>query len=429
MVKRVLQSKLFRDNSIFFIGSIIAAFFNYLLYPVLSRIVDVTSFGEVQVLVSFSVQLTMFFEASKVTIVNVIANEENTHKATVFMQNMERLMMQIGLVGVVAGLLAAPILQDFLQFRSPVPIILLTTALIGNILRGSRSAYIRGKSDFSYTSIIEIVGAACRVVAAAALGALFGTSGAIIGIAIALAIATILSAHYTQKLGLELPLRHYLKISYTLKQTSKKFLKKHIGYMLLVGVIAIMVPTLVSLDSVMVKHYFSPETAGFYAGVSTIARTIFFLTTSVTAVLLSSIKLKASHKDNLKTYVGSVGLIIALGTSGLACFYLMPELIVKIMIGSDYAPYAYLLPPLGLVLLGISLINLIFAYHLAVRDFTIAIIAMSGSVFTILLLISNHDSLEAIIDGMKAGVGSLLAASLLWTIWWNLQRKQKNVFE
>lgn len=78
-----------RNNVIFFLGSGFIAFLNYLYHPIMSRLMPVERFGEVQTIFSFvflsGIILTVFYRI----VLHIVANSstENT-----FMHNINRLI-------------------------------------------------------------------------------------------------------------------------------------------------------------------------------------------------------------------------------------------------------------------------------------------------------------------------------------------------
>jgi len=174
-------------------------------------------------------------------------------------------------------------------------------------------------------------------------------------------------------------------------------------------VVSLVITTLFSLDILVVKHYFSAEIAGAYAGISTIARIIFFLTASVAAVLLSSVKLEAAAATNRRLLYKSCLLQGVLGGSVLLVFAVLPHQVIQLLIGSRYLVYANLLPGLSLAIFLFAAMNLIFAYDLALRRWSVAVVALVGAVCTWIALAYHHATPAAVIQSLLIGAGALIA--------------------
>jgi O-antigen/teichoic acid export membrane protein len=131
-------------------------------------------------------------------------------------------------------------------------------------------------------------------------------------------------------------------------------LKRELRYGLLVFCGTSFVTLFSFADVVIVKSLFSPEAAGLYSGVATIARIIFFLTGSIAMVLLPNVKLSAPAAANLRLLRNSFLLLLLLGGSALGFFALFPSFTIGLLIGSRYLGQAGLLPWLGLLLFVVS---------------------------------------------------------------------------
>ncbi len=61
-----LKERIFlRHNAIFWSASLFVSFLNYLYYPVLGRLLDPTSFGETQTIISIFTQVDRFLSGIK----------------------------------------------------------------------------------------------------------------------------------------------------------------------------------------------------------------------------------------------------------------------------------------------------------------------------------------------------------------------------
>ena len=77
IVRPLSTSAFLRHNAIFFVGAVAVGALNYLYYPILGRMLNIESFGEVQTLVSLFVQLQIFLTVMSQVTVNVVANYED----------------------------------------------------------------------------------------------------------------------------------------------------------------------------------------------------------------------------------------------------------------------------------------------------------------------------------------------------------------
>jgi O-antigen/teichoic acid export membrane protein len=198
--------------------------------------------------------------------------------------------------------------------------------------------------------------------------------------------------------------RRELKLSLRQPIIFNKALREEFKYGGLILATTGFITFLYTADMVFVKHYFSPELAGFYGGVATIARVVFFVTGSVTAVLIASVKIKESFRNNFRVLLKGLIIISLIGLGATGVFVLFPELVIKLMIGQRYLPYAYLLPKMAIVLFLVSLTNLLMMFFLALRKYFVVWISVAGTLIISLTSVLNHGSLIQIVNNFLTGV-------------------------
>ncbi len=425
LVKNITASKLLKNNAVFFVGAVATGALNYALYPAISRFVSVQEFGEIQVLLSIILQLSIIFNIVRIFVISVVSNEEDDTKNAVFLLALERTLLIGGIALSALFLALAPLLKDFLQFKSITPFIPLALSYLVNFQFTTRIGYIHAKKDFVKTSLLQSYQAGSKLffaVTATALG--FGVGGVMWAIAIATGTLLLLTRKTSKDLGLSTP-----KTKKFIEFSQLKILSQHKNYLLLVGVVAGCMAFLLSIDSIIVKSQFDPETAGQYAAIAVVARTIFFITASVSGVLLASIKLTNSLTDNARTFLVSVALVMAAGLACLGAIALFPDQIVTKLIGAEFGEYSPLLVQLSAAVLCISFVNLVLYYHLALRDYWISVVAIAGSTITLLFVLLNHDTLELLVSSFLVGTASYMALAIVWSLGWHLKRHRHQINE
>lgn len=402
MIRNLLSDKFFRDNAVFFIGSMVIAVLNYLYHPVLSRMMSVEEFGEVQAILSLTYLTGILLTAFGTVAVNIAANHGNhmddAHRSS--LSQMYRLA--VFLVGSFAlGILAvSPYLKEQLQFDSVLPFLPLVLILLLGIPYTFYSSYLRGVGRFGDVSISGILMAGGKLTFGFLLVAVgLGVFGAILALALANILAQVYVQIRSRKLG-RLSLRE--KISFS------GMFRGELSYGGLVLVALGYITFLYASDVIAVKYFFDPEAAGIYSGIATVARIIFFVTGSVSAVLLSAIKLDASREDNLAVLKKAFAIVLFLGMGTLLVFVLFSSSVVTILVGGRYAVAAELLPLAGLYIFLVSLVNLWYTYYLALRDRRIILVSAVSVSVTIGLLAFNHGSIPAILTDYALGTATAL---------------------
>jgi O-antigen/teichoic acid export membrane protein len=341
--------------------------------------------------------------------VNIVANYQDDKTRDRMILELEKLAVLIsgGLLLVTA--VSGPMLQHFFHFDSSWPFVALALAVAVTVPLTFRNAFLRGKRYFGLVSLAGILAAGGDLVLSI-IFVLFGwsTTGAIAGLVVAQFLAFWYAAYNAKRFGFSEAFRNVFK------RPDIRFVLPELKYAALVLVGSLTVTGLYSIDALAIKHFFDAHTAGLYAGVSTIARIIFFLTASIAQVLMPSIKLHHSVKTNQQTLLKSFILLTVIGGGTLLAFTILPDLIIKTLMGATYLPFADLLPRLSLALFIISLLNLFIMYHMALRRYMIMPITIAGVAVTCTLLSLSHETLQQVINSLLYGGTATLVFMGVW---------------
>ncbi len=419
-LKLLSRDKFLKNNFILFCGSLIVAVLNYLYHPVLARMMSVEEFGEVQTLISLFMQLAIIVGIFRIIVINIVSNQKTREdsRETILMLYKIAFCVTLALSSLLIA--CSPLLKSFFNFNSLYPFISLALIIILGFILSFQGAILQGNHKFKTISINQIILSSGRLVFAAILVYLGWSSfGAIFGIAIAQGIAFLYVISKTKQL--------FDFSGWNIKIDWRK-MKKELKFGSLILTVSLCVTFLFTADVMIVKHYFSGEITGFYSGIAVIARIIFFVTGSIFGVLLPAVKLKDKNGNNSKILKKSLFLIFGLGGSTLIVFSLFPEFIINTMIGNRYLAYAHLLPRLSLLLFLTSVINLLFYYLLALRNFSIAPIAITGVFTAIIASFLNHGTLQSIINNFLLSaiiIMGLLGMLFIDRMGWRIVRKSK----
>ncbi len=407
LLQRVRQSAFLRYNAVSFAGAMGIAFLNYLYYPVLGRLMNPADFGEVQTIISLFLQTVVFLGVFGLVTVGVVTKYEDHDIQNRLIAELEKLALMLAVVLLAILLLFGRQFADFLQFADAWPFLALVAALLLSVPGAFRNAFMQGRRQFAALSRAGILAASAKLVFAVIFVLLGGRAfGALFGLVMAQLIALAYTTSVVRRLGWRRP-ADFKRFSLP----DLALLKPELRYGLLVLVTTLSMNLLLTLDIIVVKHLFDPTEAGLYAGIATIARIIYFATGPMAIVLLPSVRLAQPADQNSRLLLQSLGLFGVVGGGALAVFTLAPELVIRVMIGAKYLPYAYLLPRLGLAIFLVSLANLLSYYYLALRRPFIGAIGVASVLTTGALLMLNHSTLINVVNGLIGG--SCLAIVLI----------------
>jgi O-antigen/teichoic acid export membrane protein len=216
----------------------------------------------------------------------------------------------------------------------------------------------------------------------------------VVGVMVAYILAQTLTLLYLiRKTKKDFPnLRESVKFAkeHSLAQSQKLTIKKELIYGGAIVVLLFLITLLYSFDVVVARLFLSPENAGLYSGISAIARIVYFITASVSGVLIATVKLREERGKSLRVLVNSFGAVVLVGGAIALAFAVLPGLFVKILLGSGYVSVAYLLPMTGLLMLICSFNNLLVCFQIAKRQYKAIIATTIGILVLVILLAFRH---------------------------------------
>ena len=387
------------------------AFINYLYYPLVGRLLPNAAFGELQVIISSFLQLSIILAVLTNVSVNIYVNGNLNKKSRATVSEIERISLYGGFaILLIICLLAAP-LGGLLKFSSPFPFIAIAIAFVIAIPSTFRNAYLQANKKFAAISLNSFIGSSSKILFSAILVLVaLHTFGAVLGIALSGAVGLFLSNRQAVKAG-------YKTSEESLRRRKPDFslIRPELPYAIFILFMSLLTTLQISIDVTLIKYFLPPETAGNYAAIATIARIIYFLTGSVLTVMLSSLSRYKLIKDNLRTLLSSTGLITVLGGAATLFFVFLPTFTVHLLFGSRYDSLAHYLPLLATAVFIGSLLNLFVTYHSALRHYFALTFLILGSLSTLTFVIINTKTIEHIVTGLLLGSGVALVGLIAFT--------------
>jgi O-antigen/teichoic acid export membrane protein len=376
-IRNTYQSDFFRHNVVFFIGSLVVAVLNYLYHPIISRLLSVEEFGEVQVLFSILAQVSIPLSIGSLMALNLFANKHTEHSTEV---KQVSLLMAYVTGGIALALIFfAPALRESLTLSSSVGIVLVAFAVLLSFFSLFAQSGLQATHRFGQVSAVNALTAGGKLLGAFALVSVgYGVYGAMGGFIIANCIALVYAWHVAP---------NFRSIPTFGRLTLTPELRRELRYGLVVLAGTGYITFMTTADTVFVKYFFDPETAGYYAGVSIVARIIFFGTSSIAGVLLAHVALRATRSENLRVLTQGLALTALLGGIGVALFSAFPHFITRLFLGQTYDTMAHLLPALALMVCIVSLTNVCVSYSIALRDTTLITVSILGIISTGILMV------------------------------------------
>jgi O-antigen/teichoic acid export membrane protein len=399
-----------RRYFVFFAGSMLVAVINYLYHPVMGRLLSPADFGEVQVFLSLILQTGVIFGTFSIVAINITANVENETERNTLLYALQRICFAIITSLSVLMVVFMKDLNKFFNLDSDYLLYILILSLPFSLLYTFRNAFVQGKSNFTQVSTGQIVGASSKLLISGALVLLgLGVFGAVLGIVISTAVALLYLIWLTHS---NFPFWQSKTLNVIFLHKS---IKPEIIFGMLVFASSMLVTLLYTSDVLIVKRFFSAEEAGLYSGISAIGKIVFFVIAPVSAILVSSIKIKQTFIENWYALKKALLITGVIGSATLFTFYFFSALITKTMLGGAYSTFAHYLPTVGLVMFLAGLMNVLILYFLALRRYFLIILSLGGVAGLVWVFYIGHETIEIILRNLI--IGLLLIIGILITVY------------
>lgn len=329
---------------------------NYLFHVIISRLLGPSDYGALTALLSAFLILSIPAGAVQVTIARMVAARgEDRQSAGGLLASANR---QIAFLGIgVAVLIAAlsPVIAGFLHLPSMVAALMLAAYAVPTFPAAVFQGGLQGSLRFNRLAVAVVASTLARIVVGLMFVNLgFGVTGAAAASVVAQLLLACLSWALLKPLVPSLAVRDRVPV---LKECAWSA----------VGLTGFWV--MVSLDTIMARHYLSRYDSGLYGAAATLSHLVLFAPGAIAIVALPKFAALAKDRRRLReSVVGTATLVLFIGAVAALGIGVLPELAIRILFGASYvdaAPMVRLLAA-SMVLLGMATIFLY--YHLAVRS-------------------------------------------------------------
>lgn len=395
-IHNLLKIDLVKHNLIFLVGTLAISFFNYLYYPIIGRLVSVSDFGEIQAIIAIFMQLGIILTAFGYVAINIINNTKNRSESEGLIIRLEQLTLILCVVIFTIICLSSFVLKTTLQFKSVIPLIMVGFLIVLNVPSTSRTYFLQGLRRLKEVSISGVIFAAGKLLLTVIL-ILIGLNvfAVMIGYILAQA-ATLLYLLYRTN-GQFTGLKASFLIRFQHLTLRKQDIRSEVIYGLAILVLLSGLTLLYSSDSIAVRLFFSPTDSGMYSAISAVSKIVYFVTASVAGVLIATIRMRDTHKANVKILKRSFAIISVVGGLVTLGFAVFPSFFMVMLFGAKYTGEAFLLPLLSIVMLLCSYNNLMVCYEIALRRFKAIYFMASSVVLLAVLLLLFHDTFKHVI--------------------------------
>ncbi|MAF51007.1 MAG: hypothetical protein CMH64_02850 [Nanoarchaeota archaeon] len=398
---------LIKDNLILFSAIAFTNLFNYVYRFYVGRSLGPADFGVFEVLISIIYIIVIPLMAIQTSLSKFVAEfkvkEEKEKLAYLFSKSIKHM----GLVGFFIGIVflaISPLLSNFLNISRIGPFVIIGIFMIFNFLVPVFRGFLQGLQSFKLLGLSFILEGMTKIVVGIPLIYLgFRLNGAVLGFILGFVFPLLIIFYFINKL--------FVKVKEKF-DTSKIY-----KYSFPVLLMLISLTAFYTLDVILVKKFFNPVDAGYYAALSLFGKIIFFSSMSISMVMFPKVSELASQNKNTKSLLFK-SLIIAfgIGVVGSLFYFFIPKFIINLIFGQEYLVISNLLGLFGIVMLIYSLSYVLSFYNIALHRTNFLYLLGFFNLLEIVLISLFHDSIVQIVGILIIVMLLLFFSMIIYTI-------------
>ena len=391
-MRKLIRNPLISGSIILVFGSFFANFFSFIFSVVMGRMLAPADFGTLS---SINAVITLpTIVANAITpLVIILAGTYFAQKQYDQIRGLyfklSKLFFVIAIVVCVAFLFLIPQINSFFHINDNYLLILTDLIIFLSIMIAVNNSFIQAKLAFRFYVLILCSATIIKLIFAwIFVSAGFNVIGGVAGIFLGTLIPYLISF---------IPLKFVFnnKIMSTPKIDTKIFITYGIPAML----VSLGLSGFIINDLILVKHYFSPEATGLYAGLSLMGRIIFFISAPITGAMFPIIVQQHARKEKFTgTFLLALFLILLSSLTMTVFYTLFPKFSILFVLKKQ--EYLGIIPHLTFFSIFItvySLVSIIGNFYLSIKKTKIAIPVIISSLLQIILIIFFHQAITQII--------------------------------
>lgn len=407
-VKQALRGDFLRDSAIVFGSTMAVNVLNYAIHFILSRKLGVVEYGTFASLMSAMAILGIPASFMMMVVVKFVAEFHALDDRAKIRVISQRVLL-------LGGLFAGAVLVLALAFRNAAAaylhlphaasIVAASVTLAFALLLPAVRGVLQGTQDFralAFSMCLEAVGKIGLAVALAYAG--FGVPGVFAGYAIASALAMLYTYAAVRTHWDDQPTR--------LAIDTRRLMQTTGGVVLGTSAITVMG----FIDVPLVKHFFDAHEAGLYGAISVCGKMLFFVVSFIPTLVLPKAAQRAAH-GRAPGAVLSQGLLLTLAFAafGLAVFYFVPTVVVRVTYGAAFLPAAKYIFTYGVAMSLLAAANVIVSYKIGLHRYNFVLPLVVMAILEPAAINFFHASLGQVIFVLLAGNACAFALCLIGT--------------
>lgn len=386
------------SNKGFLIGAMIVGnFLNFVFNAFLGRVL---SFGELNVVIFVNTLwfiMTIFVGGFASTTNHrtayLLASQGKGAMWAFFQKNLRAALVVV--LGVALMWIAtAPLIAPFFKVESIWTLLLFTPAIVFGFLSYAFQGFLKGSLRFFWAAVVMLIEAISKLMLAISFVYFGHEEWVYLAIPFSLVIAALGGGIVIWNMRSKVALAHIKE-----KAAVKGVVDFHFKFFFSSMAASVSTILFLSIDVLLVKHFFDDGQAGQYALLSLVGKMIYFLGALPMAFMMTFVSLKEGSKQDshriLWTIFSAVLILVSLGVLAFGVFGFITA---PILFGDKAFAVAEWLPVYTLAIALFTLSNVIVIYHLAKRHYLFSFVSLMLSLGMVFWMWADHDQFSDIVE-------------------------------
>lgn len=409
-IRSLLSNNNLVNTVIIAIGTFIGSFFSYLLQFLLGRYLSVVDYGSFSALLSLSNLLGVFASVFAVSIVKRVAEytaKDDRRMATHMFINLSLFSVVIGAITFFLITFFSSGISSGLQINDTSIVTIFAVSIGLSFLGVIPMSFLQGSMLYRRWAFFGSLSSFLRMLMAAGPAVIgLGLYFVFAGMSLSTVICYLISILLLQRIFLA-------EKSSDPRPEYQKLLS--FGFSTLL--ITLGLTFINNIDMVMVKKYFDPETAGYFAGAVTVGKILLFGSTAVATLMFPSISaLYAQGKNFVPQFKQLVIIQSLLVGVGFLIFEIFPKTVTVLFFGQTFVQSVPYLRLFSVFIAVYVFVYFLVLFLLAIEKTKVYLLLIPGMFLQFFLINNFHASVFQIIYADIAAAGLTLVLLVTYLI-------------
>lgn len=379
---------LFHAGGVMVLANVFANFMNFLYNAYLSRHLGVVAFGDISLFGSFLYLSSIPISGISRTLTHITGYAVGKYQSRIkgIWLHYQRPLLYLALAAFSCWILATPLLKNFFQVESFVPLILFAPIWLTATIGAGNSGYLSGNLLFVIMALSVVVESSVKFVLAALL--LETKNPHLVYLAVPISL---IAAFFIEWIYIRRSTKEKIELSVADYNFSRRFY--------LTSVITTLSSiSYLTLDVMLAKHFLSPTDAGAYSYLSLAGKMVFFLGSMFSQFLIPYVSRDlGAGQSTRKSFIRIVALVAAANLAAVVAFGFFGRITAPILWGSNATLIIPYLPIYSIAMALFSLSSLIITYQQLRRRYAFPILGFALSLLQVIGMLLVHDSINSLV--------------------------------